>query len=187
MPRIANAGPNSYGFQLGPAVIGTSHGRFGPEAFEAVGVLRKLVGDFPTLAEARLRLGRVLWQLDRWTDAEAEFQRLLAYTEPAVSQWTYLAGLFYGQLLEERGRHTEAKAAYERADAVFSGQSARLRLYRLSVHIGEPLPASFVSSLGSEEGLDPWSSYFAGTYGAYGVPQELARLRMRLAPGANPK
>ena len=120
-------------------IVGTSsHGSYGEYAARAEQAFRRALALDPTMAEARVRLGRVLWFVDRGDEAEAELERAVreatAANAPAL---VYLADLFLGELNEDREQFADARAAYERAArALPSGQVARLALGRLLVATG---------------------------------------------------
>ena len=64
----------------------------------------------PNLVEARLRLGRVLWRLDRFEPARAAFEAVLAKHAEAPQQ--YLAHLFLGRIFEDEGELAAAEEHY---------------------------------------------------------------------------
>ena len=64
----------------------------------------------PDLVEARLRLGRTLWRLDRPGPARVAFEAVLAKSAEASQQ--YLAHLFLGRILEDRGEFKGAEEHY---------------------------------------------------------------------------
>lgn len=76
----------------------------------------------PKLHEARLRLGRVLWRLDRPEPARACFEEVLSKSDDKVL--LYLAHLFLGRIHEDQGRLSEAEKQYEAALAVRSTSDA---------------------------------------------------------------
>ncbi len=76
----------------------------------------------PTLQEARLRLGRVLWRLDRPEPARAAFEEVIANSDDKVL--LYLAHLFLGRIHEDQNRLSEAAKEYEAALAVRSTSDA---------------------------------------------------------------
>jgi hypothetical protein len=76
----------------------------------------------PKLHEARLRLGRVLWRLDRPEPARACFEEVLSKSDDKVL--LYLAHLFLGRIHEDQGRLGEAEKQYEAALAVRSTSDA---------------------------------------------------------------
>lgn len=69
----------------------------------------------PDLAEARLRLGRVLWRLGRLEEAN---QALRAATLAGEGSLLYLAHLFLGQCLEDSGDVDSAIEQYHKAIAL---------------------------------------------------------------------
>jgi tetratricopeptide (TPR) repeat protein len=64
----------------------------------------------PDHAEARLRLGRVLWRLGKSDEARACFDKVLAKAGEARIQ--YLAHLFLGRVLEDSREWTAAEEHY---------------------------------------------------------------------------
>ena len=82
----------------GPYVV-TSHGRFGRTIAEAESSLRRALKIDPQLAEARARLGHVLFKLDRRDEARKELER--AFADAGMIGDTYpqsRAALFRGRL-----------------------------------------------------------------------------------------
>jgi tetratricopeptide (TPR) repeat protein len=71
----------------------------------------------PGLQEARLRLGRVLWGLERAEDAREVLETFFAQ-DAAEPRQLYLAHLFLGRLHEDAGRLPQAEAEYRAAVAV---------------------------------------------------------------------
>ncbi len=183
-PRADGRGGGTYGFQIGEPAIGTSHGQFGPEVFQAVGELRATLELAPNMVEARVRLGRVLWQLDRWGEAERELQQAIREAEalPAPTM-AYLAGLFLGQLHEERTRMEDARRAYERALAVYpNGQAVALALGRLLVATGrESAGWGIVTQTLRMPPIvpDPWTLYFSHHFNAAGPERALRYKALR--------
>ena len=70
----------------------------------------------PDLVEARLRLGRILWRLDRPEPARACFEAVLE--KPAAASLRYLAHLFLGRILEDRSEFAAAEVHYRAALAL---------------------------------------------------------------------
>jgi tetratricopeptide (TPR) repeat protein len=93
------------------ARIQTSHGKFvSPHYLDAEKFFRQILSSEPAAAEARLRLGRVLYLLDRAKDAEEEFDRALRDARDGNDVFSgYLAGLFLGRLYEDKGRNTRIR------------------------------------------------------------------------------
>jgi tetratricopeptide (TPR) repeat protein len=112
------------GLAHGPAAINfnvremktTSGGFLTAEYLDAERRLRKVLSLRPDLVEARLRLGRVYFVLDRFTDAQPEFERVLAEAPRGSHPYAAaVAALFLGQLYERAGRFDDARKAYETA------------------------------------------------------------------------
>jgi len=149
-------------------VVGTSsHGPYGEDAAKAERAFRRALALDPTLVEARVRLGRVLWFVDRRDEAERELAQA-AREAASARAWTlaYLANLFIGQLNEEREQLDAARAVYEEAMRLYpTGQVARLALGRLLVATGREADGwnTTLAALDSKawERLppDPWRSY----------------------------
>lgn len=163
-PHVDN-GPDGYGFMIGPVLLRTSHGQFGQEAFEAVGTLRLALEQNPDVVEARVRLGRVLWQLDRRDEAERELVRGKADASSlGLPHWGYLAGVFLGQVHEENQHLVDAEKAYRDAAAVLpTGTIAVLRLSRLLVSTDREAEGWRLLATALEAGStgpDPWVAYF---------------------------
>lgn len=117
-------------FGRGPR-IATSHGRFHPfRASDAMNRFRRVLEQEPRRAEARLRLGRVLYLLDRTDEARPELERALADARETDNVFSgYLAALFLGQLHEDADRVAEATDQYETALSIYpDGGTARLAL-----------------------------------------------------------
>lgn len=152
--------------------IESSHGRFvRSHAFEAEKAFRDVLSQQPTFAEARLRLGRLLYFLDRAEDSERELVRALKDARAANDVFSgYLAALFLGQLHEDRGRTKQAAESYETGIAIFpSGQSAYLSLGRLLIASGDAdkgwrtARSALAGQPGSNTTFDPWYVYPAGS------------------------
>ncbi|MEO8360017.1 MAG: tetratricopeptide repeat protein, partial [Vicinamibacteria bacterium] len=67
----------------------------------------------PQLTQARLRLGRMQWRLGQAENARASLEMVLAKTDDADLQ--YLAHLFLGRVLEDKGKLAEAEQHYRAA------------------------------------------------------------------------
>jgi tetratricopeptide (TPR) repeat protein len=94
----------------------------------------------PRNAEARIRLGRVLSLEGRHADAINELRRVDA-SDPAILQ--YYGTLFTGDAAEALGRVEEARAAYERAAALYPmAHAPRLALSQLAAREGDTIAAS---------------------------------------------
>jgi tetratricopeptide (TPR) repeat protein len=91
----------------------------------------------PALHEARLRLGRVLWRLEKSDAARACFEAVLAKgAEDAV---TFLARLFLGRIHQDEGRLAEAEREYAAAlELKPASQPAAVALSQARQLIGNP-------------------------------------------------
>ena len=87
------------------------------ELRHAEGFLRHAAALTPQMGEVHLRLGRVLGQLGRHQEAAAELQQALTLVDD--EDLRYYAELFAGAEEEALGRFDAARAAYERASALF--------------------------------------------------------------------
>jgi tetratricopeptide (TPR) repeat protein len=143
-------------------------------SLEAAGkALRDALALDPGLQEARLRLGKLLLDEGRATEAEA----LLAEVDErgADDRQRYLARLFLGRVAERLGRPEEATRLYGRAlDAWPDSQAARLALARLLEGSAGPaappllVGGTLAASRRPDRAEDPWWFYPFG-------PLELAR------------
>ena len=125
---------------------------------------RAALGGAPDRLEARLRLGRVLQQLDK----PAEAQKLLApLTMARDDRVAYLALLFLGGI-EDREHHEAAAAdLYDRAAArVPTAQTARLAASEIRHRTGDRQAAAdaIPVSAGDRNSSDPWWSYVFGEF-----------------------
>lgn len=151
-------------------------------ALEAATLLyrRALVGD-PALHEARLRLGRSLFDLGQVAEAQRELEHALG--QPLANHEQYLATLFVAALHEQHQQHDAAERHFARAAELFpAAQAPYLALSRLKAisdpdAAGEILLEMFGHSVSaSASGVaDPWWLYDAG-FGA-SMPGRLDRLR----------
>jgi tetratricopeptide (TPR) repeat protein len=97
--------------------------------------LRSAVAADPSLAEARLRLGRVAWRLGEATEARSALEEVL--TRAHTPDEAFLAHLFLGRVHEDAGRLDEAARSYAAALALASNaQSARLALSHVRLRSG---------------------------------------------------
>lgn len=119
----------------------------------------------PNHVEARLRHGRVLDDLGRHEEAAAELRR--AITDGASGPLLYLAHLFLGRAEEALGRDHAARAAFERALALYpNAQSPRLALSQIARRAGDRAAAQrelqAIAKLPDDERRreDPWWVYY---------------------------
>jgi tetratricopeptide (TPR) repeat protein len=112
--------------------IGSTRG----ELHQAEGFFRRALAHTPEMAEAHLRLGRVLALQGHDAEAVAELQQAL--THLGAEELEYDGQLFIGAAYEALGRYDEAAAAYERAAARFPGaQSPLIALSQLARRRGD--------------------------------------------------
>jgi tetratricopeptide (TPR) repeat protein len=139
-------------------------GSAGSELSRARQRLERAIAADPSLAEAHIRLGRVLGYRGDHADALRALER---GEELAVEpRWKYFAALFVGQELEQLKRYADAREAYARASALFPrAQSPRLALGRLATELGDRDAAATATrmllSLPLDQMVrnDPWWSY----------------------------
>jgi hypothetical protein len=135
----------------------------------AEGHFRRALGLRPDTFEARLRLGRVLMDLDRTAEAEPELQTVLKRTTD--SRTVYLALLFIGEAAEKGHRLEEATDMYRRAVAIKPNcQAARVALAYASERGGRldaarSVLTPFLDRNGSRDvPVDDWTSYPSGQF-----------------------
>lgn len=117
------------GFELD---IGSARG----ELRQAEGFYRRALAQAPDMAEAHLRLGRVLALQGHQAEAVAELQQ--AITRLGDEELEYDGELFIGAAYEALARYDEAAAAYESAAARFPGaQSPLIALSQLARRRGD--------------------------------------------------
>lgn len=119
----------------------------------------------PDHLEARLRHGRVLDDLGRHDEASEELRRAIA--DGASEQLLYLAHLFLGRAEQARGHDEAARAAFERASALYpNAQSPRLALSQIARRAGNRQAAlrelQAIAALPYDEHRreDPWWLYY---------------------------
>lgn len=119
----------------------------------------------PGYIEARIRHGRVLDDLGRHEEASEELRRAIA--DGAGDHLLYLAQLFLGRSEEALGHDTAARAAFERASALYPGaQSPHLALSQLARRAGNRSDAQrqlrALAALPDDERQreDPWWLYY---------------------------
>ncbi len=155
----------------GEEYLATSHGRFGPRIADAEGSNRRALKIDPHFAEARTRLGHVLFLLDRRDEARKELERAVADAGTiGDSASAYLAAMFLGRLHEESGRIEDAIGSYQRA--VVAGPrfpAARVALARMPAltRRGDEASSTMtelfrgLAPSGTSE-IDPWTLYPRG-------------------------
>src|SRR2546423_3092250 len=106
------------------------------ELREAESLFRRAVAHAPAMAEAHLRLGRVIGVQGRAADALAELQQALTLLDD--EELWYDGELFVGAMEEALGRYDAAAAAYERAAIRYPGaQSPLFALSQLARRRGD--------------------------------------------------
>jgi membrane-bound metal-dependent hydrolase YbcI (DUF457 family)/tetratricopeptide (TPR) repeat protein len=126
--------------------------------------LRKSVASDPSLAEARLRLARVLSLRGQSDAAQAQ----LAAVRTDDPNYRYLLELFFGQARERAGDTDGAAAAYARAIGLVEWpQAARVAAAHLAYGSGRRIEAAggLTQSLATgPDAIDPWSVYIRGQW-----------------------
>jgi len=117
----------------------------------------------PDHAEARLRLGRVLWRLQRADEARACFEKILSKAGEGPVQ--YLAHLFLGRVLEGRGDLSGAEEQYRVALSVEpdSGPAAvalsQVRFLQGDNESARNILAAGLDAARRRRDFDPWVPY----------------------------
>jgi len=143
------------------AAVNTAQG----ELVRAERFFRESLVHRPEHVEARVRHGRVLDELGRHEPAADELRRAIA--DGASDHLLYLAQLFLGRAEEARGRNEAARAAFERASALYpNAQSPRLALSQMARRAGNRQDAQrelrAIAALPDDERRreDPWWLYY---------------------------
>jgi hypothetical protein len=138
-------------------------GSAGNELEDAERHFRKALEIEPELAEARLRLGRVVGLRGRHTEAVAELTRMLQGSPESLLE--YLARLFLGAEHEALGALEPARDAYARAADLTSGARVpHLAVARVARELGDAgtMQEGLQRALapGADDGsVDPWWQY----------------------------
>jgi len=129
-PRTANLGPQAVRqYENQTAKLGALWERARRTFDEA------LAAD-PGLHEARMRLGRVLWRLERPDLARVCFEEAIAKSDDKVT--LYLAHLFLGRIHEDQNRLADAEKEYQAALAVRpSSEAAAVAISHARLLIGD--------------------------------------------------
>jgi tetratricopeptide (TPR) repeat protein len=124
---------------------------------------RRALSLAPDLAEARLRLGRVLHERERSAEALATLTPLLTFDDARLA---YLARLFAGSVCETRGRWADAGEHYRAAVALRPELATpHIALSQVLRRLGDVKGAftEAAEALKSGEGInDPWWEYQLG-------------------------
>ncbi|HEX6324659.1 MAG TPA: tetratricopeptide repeat protein [Vicinamibacterales bacterium] len=135
----------------------------GAENATARAAFLKAVSIDPAHVEARIRLGRALWLDRKYERAAAELKTAASQVAGGDARLRYFAQLFLGRAEESLNRVDEARAAYERAAALFpAAQSPRLALSRLEMQQGNRDAAGAhlaILAQPREGDADPWWTY----------------------------
>jgi tetratricopeptide (TPR) repeat protein len=130
-------------------------------------LLRRALTIDPTFVEARLRLGRVLIQLQKLEEGLRFVEQAVAESSDRVMR--YYGSLFAGDALLALGRAADARESYQRAIALFpDGQAARLGLGSALRALSDGADAldamlpTLTKAPSSREGDDPWWQYYDG-------------------------
>lgn len=156
-PRAATLGPQAVRqFEAQTAKLGALWERVRRTFEEALAADRNL-------HEARLRLGRVLWRLDRPEPARAAFEEVISKSDDNVV--LYLAHLFLGRIYEDQNRLAEAEKEYQAALALrpFS-EAAAVAISHARLMMGDTAGAREAMDQGLEQvrlrvGADPYKNY----------------------------
>jgi tetratricopeptide (TPR) repeat protein len=134
------------------------------ELRQAEDFFRRSVAANPSMAEARLRLGRALFLLARYSEAASELREALAATDEQLLR--YYGTLFLGAAEEAQGHFDDARGAYADAEMLYpAAQSPRIALSALARRRGDratalrELQGLFELSPSEPERDDPWWSY----------------------------
>jgi tetratricopeptide (TPR) repeat protein len=161
---------NTSGQRLGESRINPER-----ELEDAEKFLRQVVALEPQLLEARLRLGRVLFQTGDLDGALRELRAALAHADDQIR---YLAWTFLGMADVERGDLEGAERCYTEALRLFpAGQIARLARSEAAYLSGRGGEAAeqVVSMLRIQRKEDPWWNYLLGDW--WHFEARLIRLR----------
>ena len=143
---------------------------------------RRAIALAPELGEARLRLGRVLYDQGRHDDALSALEPML--TAPHDTWIRYLGHLFAGAACERLGRAADAAAHYRTSMEIRpEAQTGAVALSFLLRQQGESGTArealSPLMSAVKEPGQDPWWDYYYGQWRQ--VPVALLAMRHEVA------
>jgi tetratricopeptide (TPR) repeat protein len=133
---------------------------------KAEDLYRRALKAKPGLAEAHLRLGRILLRRDKAEQAEPELTAAAASADPMVK---VLSLLFLGEAAEKRGRLPDAIASYKAALAANPrSQAARMALSYAQVRSGDrgagvaTLREAATAAPAADEPMDGWLAYHLG-------------------------
>ena len=143
------------------AAVSTARG----ELVRAERFFRDTLVHRPDNVEARVRHGHVLSELGRFAEASEELRR--ATGNGGTGELVYLAYLFFGRAQEALGHADAARAAFERASALYpNAQSPHLALSQIARRSGDRRTAQHelqaIAGLPDDERRreDPWWTYY---------------------------
>jgi tetratricopeptide (TPR) repeat protein len=135
------------------------------ELRQAEGYFRRALAARPSMAEAQLRYGRVLFLLERYADAIGALRQALAAS--LERELRYYGELFLGAAETAAGNAEGARAAYTRAVELYpKAQSPRVALSQLARRSGDrgvalrEMQVVFDRPANEQEADDPWWHYF---------------------------
>jgi thioredoxin-like negative regulator of GroEL len=126
----------------------------------------------PSMMEARLRLGKVLVEQGRTSDAITFLAPLTMADDTSVS---YLARLFAGLAHERANEVDQAQRFYELAEERAATASTTMALANLAYRAGDRARARSLLVRKNAHAPDPWLGYSKGA--AWNAEEYLARLR----------
>ena len=126
---------------------------------EAERLYRAALATAPEHAETKLRLGKVMVEQGRITEALAVLLPLTASAETRIS---HLARMFAGLGYERSAEPVEAQRQYESAESTGSTTSSTLSLAGLAYRSGDRDTARRLLTRGEPRASDPWLAYTKG-------------------------
>jgi VWFA-related protein len=180
-------GPESdgpFGSIINSWAISTPNGNFdGVFVQGAEREYRRAIRDDPGQAEAQLRLGRLLFLVNRKREAESELSAAVKRAGNRDPFVAYLAHLFQARLAETEGQVNSAISGYRAAIAVLpTAWTARIGLSQALIMNGREAEGWAIARSVLEDNdvvPDPWSFYNASLY--HQNADRLARMRTWVA------
>jgi tetratricopeptide (TPR) repeat protein len=161
--REAMASPlfQAFARSIGPS-LRSGIGSVGRELDAAADFYRRALAADPQLAEARIRLGRVLGLQGRAEEAVRELESALA--ADLDSQHRYFALLFLGAAREGLGQPADAVQAFEQAARAEGARVPHLAIARLAREHGDRAQTTAsleraLAPLTRDAAIDPWWLY----------------------------
>ena len=149
-------------------------------------ICRDLLARDPGMAEARLRLGRVLQLRGKPELALPELDRVASTSDDG--RLRYLAHLFMGELHRRRGRLSEAQQEFAKAlEAWPGGQAGALSLGEILHSLGERAEAAAAVQAAIEDRRelmfpDPYRTYYSGNRTEQRLLLEKVKAMVRRSP-----